>query len=188
MERRLGDVYQTLQDFISLQKDAWRDDIEAACRRDLRVVDPQHDMERIERSKDELLDDAYNWILRSPEYAAFTNWDNGGSDCPPCRLLWIKGHAGTGKTMLMIGLIRQLSHQPVALSPALSFFFCQGIDVALNNATAVLRSLIWLLLLQQPCLISHLLQKYKESGADLFRDKNAFYALSEAFRNMLKDL
>ena len=89
--------------------------------------------------------------------------------------------------MLMIGLIRQLSHQPVALSPALSFFFYQGTDAALNNATAVLRSLIWLLLLQQPCLISHLLQKYKESGADLFRDKNAFYALSEVFRNMLKD-
>jgi hypothetical protein len=57
----------------------------------------------------------------------------------------------------------------------------------LNNATAVLRSLIWLLLLQQPYLISHLLQKYKESGADLFRDQNAFVALSEAFRNMLKD-
>ena len=36
-------------------------------------------------------------------------------------------------------------------------------------------------------LISHLLQKYKESGADLFRDQNAFIALSEAFRNMLKD-
>ncbi|KAK4095976.1 hypothetical protein N658DRAFT_66266, partial [Parathielavia hyrcaniae] len=81
----------------------------------------------------------------------------------------------------------QLSHQPVVLAPALSLFFCQGTDTALNNATAVLRSLIWLLLLQQPCLISHLLQKYKESGADLFRDQNAFIALSEAFRNMLKD-
>jgi hypothetical protein len=86
--------------------------------------------------------------------------------------------------MLMIGLIRQLSHQPATVSPALSFFFCQGTDTALNNATAVLRSLIWLLLLQQPCLISHLLQKYKESGPDLFRDQNAFIAMSEAFRNM----
>ncbi|EAQ85429.1 hypothetical protein CHGG_09443 [Chaetomium globosum CBS 148.51] len=105
----------------------------------------------------------------------------------PRRLLWIKGYAGTGETMLMIGLIRQLSHQPVALSPALSFFFCQGTDTALNNATVVLRFLIWLLLLQQPCLISHLLQKYKDSSADLFRDKNAFIALSDAFRNMLKD-
>ena len=187
MERRLGDIHQDIRDFISLQKDARRDDVEAACRRDLRVVDPQHDMERIEKSKDELLDDAYKWILRTPEYAAFTNWDDSRSDRPPRRLLWIKGHAGTGKTMLMIGLIRQLLHQPVALSPALSFFFCQGTDTALNNATAVLRSLIWLFLLQQPYLISHLLQKYKESGADLFRDQNAFIALSEAFRNMLKD-
>ncbi|RYP17409.1 hypothetical protein DL765_004539 [Monosporascus sp. GIB2] len=187
METRLGDIHQDIRDFISLQKDARRDDIESACRRDLRVVDPQHDMERIEKNKDELLDDAYKWILRTREYTAFTNWEDSGPDCPPRRLLWIKGHAGTGKTMLMIGLIRQLSHQPVALAPALSFFFCQGTDTALNNATAVLRSLIWLLLLQQPCLISHLLQKYKESGADLFKDKNAFYALSEAFRNMLGD-
>ncbi|KAK4095858.1 WD40 repeat-like protein [Parathielavia hyrcaniae] len=187
MEDRLSGIRQDIREFISLQKDARRDDIEAACRRDLRVVDPQHDMQRIEDSKDVLLDNAYNWILRTPEYAGFTNWDDSGSDRPPRRLLWIKGHAGTGKTMLTIGLIRQLSHQPVALSPALSFFFCQGTNAALSNATAVLRSLIWLLLLQQPCLISHLLQKYKESGADLFRDQNAFIALSEAFRNMLKD-
>ncbi|KAK4232915.1 hypothetical protein C8A03DRAFT_39421, partial [Achaetomium macrosporum] len=187
MKTQLGNIHQTLQDFISLQKDIRKDDMEAACRRDLRVVDPQHDMERIERGKDELLDDAYQWILRTPEYIGFTNWDDSESNYPPRRLLWIKGHAGTGKTMLMIGLIRQLSDQPVILAPALSFFFCQGTDAALNNATAVLRSLIWLLLLQQSYLISHLLQKYKESGADLFRDKNAFYALSEAFRNMLRD-
>ncbi|VBB75876.1 Putative Vegetative incompatibility protein [Podospora comata] len=187
METWHGDVHQTLQDFISVQKDTHRDKTESACRRDLRVVDPQHDMERIEKSKDELLDDVYKWILRTQEYAAFTNWDSSGSNCPPRRLLWIKGHAGTGKTMLMIGLIRQLLQQPVTASPKLSFFFCQGTNEALNNATAVLRSLIWLLLLQQPYLISHLLQKYKESGADLFKDQNAFFALSEVFQNMLKD-
>ncbi|RYP17831.1 hypothetical protein DL765_004315 [Monosporascus sp. GIB2] len=164
----------------------YSDDTEVACRRDLRVVDPRHDIKRIEESKDKLLEDAYRWILRTPKYIAFTNWDDSGPDCPR-RLLWIKGHAGTGKTMLMIGLIRQLSPQPDTRVPALSFFFCQGTDTTLNNATAILRSLIWLLLLQQPCLISHLLQKYKESGADLFKDKNAFYALSEAFGNMLKD-
>ena len=73
MEARLGDVHQTLQNFISQQKDARRDNIESAYRRDLRVVDPQHDMERIEKSKDELLDNAYKWILRTPEYATFTN-------------------------------------------------------------------------------------------------------------------
>ncbi|KAK3376687.1 WD40-repeat-containing domain protein [Lasiosphaeria ovina] len=187
MEERLGDIHQDVRDFISLQKDARRDEHESACRRDLRVVDPQHDMERIENSKDELLDDAFEWILRTPQYTTFTNWDDTGSDCPPRRLLWIKGHAGTGKTMLMIGIIRQLSSQPATIAPGVSFFFCQGTDTTLNNATAVLRSLIWLLLLQQPCLISHILQKYKDSGAGLFKDKNAFYALSEAFQNMLKN-
>jgi len=98
MEKRLGDIYPNIQDFISLQ-DIRRDDIESACRRDLRIVDPQHDMERIEKSKDELLDDAFKWILRTPEYVGFTNWDDNGSNYPPRRLLWIKGHAGTGKTM-----------------------------------------------------------------------------------------
>lgn len=186
-ETRLGDIHQSLQVFISSQKDARRDKIESDCRRDLRVVDPQNDMARIEKSKDELLEDAYKWILRTPEYAAFTNWDDRGAGCPPRRLLWIKGHAGTGKTMLMIGIIRELSRQPHPFTPSLSFFFCQGTDTALNNATAILRSLIWLLLLQQPCLMSHLLQKYRDSGANLFRDNNAFIALSEAFENMLKD-
>ncbi|KAK3943773.1 hypothetical protein QBC46DRAFT_376209 [Diplogelasinospora grovesii] len=187
MEMRLGNIHQALQDFVSSQKDARRDDIESDCRRNLRVVDPQHDMERIETSKDALLDDAYRWILRTPEYAAFTNWDDSGPDGKPRRLLWIKGHASTGKTMLMIGIIRQLSQQPATLAPGLSFFFCQGTNTTLSNATAVLRSLIWVLLLQQPCLISHLLQKYKESGANLLTDENAFYAMFEVFRSMLRD-
>lgn len=51
MERRLGDSHQDIRNFISLQKDARRDGVEAACRRDLRVVDPQHDMERIKKSR-----------------------------------------------------------------------------------------------------------------------------------------
>lgn len=187
IETHLSGIHKTLQDFIYMQKDIRRDDMEAACRRDLRVVDPQDDMQRIEMEKDELLDDAYKWILHTPEYASFTNWDGSGLEHPQRRLLWVKGHAGTGKTMLMIGIIRELSHQPVASAHALTYFFCQGTDMALNNATSVLRSLIWLLLLQQPCLISHLLQKHKESGANLFRDRNAFHALSKAFQDMLKD-
>ncbi|KAI0388238.1 hypothetical protein F5Y17DRAFT_253822, partial [Xylariaceae sp. FL0594] len=40
-ETQLGDIRQDIRDFISSQKDARRDDIESACRRDLRVVDPQ---------------------------------------------------------------------------------------------------------------------------------------------------
>ena len=187
MQRLLGDIQQTLQDFVVQQKAIRRDDVEAACRRDLCVVDPQHDMERIQHNKDDLFEDAYKWILQTDEYTTFTNWYANGHECSQHRLLWVKGPAGTGKTMLMIGIIRELSRQSAVLAPALSFFFCQGTNTSLNTATAVIRSLIWLLLIQQPKLSSHLLPKYEQRGADLFTDRNAFFALSEAFRNMLQD-
>jgi hypothetical protein len=183
----LGTLGKNIKDFISFQKDIHRDNNVSVFRRDLRVVDPQDDMERIEKNKDKLLDDAYNWIFNTEEYTTFTTWENSGRNCPPRQLLWIKGHAGTGKTMLMIGLIRRFSHQPATQAPGLSFFFCQNTDTKLNKATAVLRSLIWLLLLQQPHLMSHLFQKYKDSGATLFTDPNAFVALSKAFLSMLED-
>ncbi|RYO78031.1 hypothetical protein DL764_010155 [Monosporascus ibericus] len=186
METRLGDIHQTLQDFIALQTTMRTDDENMACLRALYVVNPQDDMARIEGNKDKLLYDAYEWILRTAKYAAFRTWAD--SDLPSCRLLWIKGHAGTGKTMLLIGIIRELSKQLAAFAPSLSYFFCQGTGTKkLSSATAALRSLIWMLLVQQPHLISHLQNAYKQSGMALFNDGNEFYALKRVFENMLKD-
>ncbi|KAI1170278.1 WD40-repeat-containing domain protein [Nemania sp. FL0916] len=184
---QLGNIQQDIRSFILEQKAASRDKDDSECRRELRVVDPQDDMTRIENNKDPLLDDVYKWIFETPEYKKFIDWENDGPDAPRHQILWLKGHAGTGKTMLMIGLIRTFSNHPVALAPGVSFFFCQGTNSELRTATAVLRSLIWLLLLQQPHLISHLLPKYKLSGPSLFTDLNSFIALSEVFGNMLAD-
>ena len=91
-----------------------------------------------------------------------------------------------GKTMLLIGIIHELS-RPSVLAPNVSHFFCQGTEPTLNNATATLRSLIWMLLVQQPHLVTHLREKYKNSGPALFTDMNAFYDLSETFQSMVKD-
>jgi hypothetical protein len=143
-------------------------------------------MKKIEDKKDQLLDDAYKWILGAKEYTALTNWSDDEPGLTPCRLLWIKGQAGTGKTMLLIGIIRELS-RPSVLAPNVSHFFCQGTELALKNATATLRSLIWMLLVQQPHLVTHLREKYKISGSALFTDGNAFYDLSETFQSMVKD-
>jgi hypothetical protein len=188
METLLGDVRRTLRDFIVQQKDVQMDKEDTKCRRDLFVVDPQDDMETIEGRKDTLLDDAYKWILDTKEYAAFTNWSNDESPLPPCRLLWVKGHAGTGKTMLLIGIIRQLSDQSALLSPNVSHFFCQGTDDQTHNsAIAILRSLVWMLLIQQPHLISHLRTEHRQKGRPLFSDERAFIAVSRAFKCMLKD-
>ena len=166
MEKQLGGIHQDLRDFIDQQQKIQADSENKECLRDLRVVNPQDDMQRIEDEKEELFDDAYNWIVENDSYAAFTNWDE--SHLPRCRLLWVMGHPGTGKTMLLIGIIRELSDQPAVLAPSLSYFFCQGQgkpDPPLNDATVTLRSLIWMQFIQQPSLISHLQEDYRKSRA-----------------------
>jgi len=100
------------------------DDKDKKCLRDLYVVDPQDDMEKIEKNKDTLLNEAYKWILNLEEYEAFTNWSTAGSALPPCRLLWVKRPVGIGKTMLLMGIIRELVSQSAKFTPNVSYFFC----------------------------------------------------------------
>jgi hypothetical protein len=179
-------INQTLNDVITLHKEMRMDDENQKCLFDLHVVNPQDDIVRIEQEKEDLLDDTYAWIFEDKNYDAFTNWDE--SYLPPCQLLWVKGGAGTGKTMLMIGIIRKLSYQSAVLAPTLAHFFCQSqgkTDLPLNNATATLRSLIWMLLVQQRDLIKHLLPDYNQFGKNLFGDINAPYAMCRIFKKML---
>ncbi|RMZ90111.1 hypothetical protein DV736_g2663, partial [Chaetothyriales sp. CBS 134916] len=75
--------------------------------------DPQDTMTHIERGKGGLCEDMCKWVLEHDKYTTFTSW--GESNSPPHRLLCIKGPAGTGKTMLLIGIIRQLLGQPAPL-------------------------------------------------------------------------
>jgi hypothetical protein len=101
-------------------------------------------------------------------------------------LLWIKGDAGKGKTMLICGIIDELK-KPTINTGLVSFFFCQGTDLRINNATAVLRGLIYLLADGQPSLIPHIWKKYDHAGGELFKDMNAWTALSDIFSNILQD-
>jgi len=112
-------------------------------------MDPQDDMDLVQNEqKEKLFNGAHKWILDTNEYAAFTKWSIDEPVQPPSRLLWIKGPAGTGKTMLLIGIIRQLSGQYAVLSPNVSHFFCQGTTNKVHkNATDILRSLVWMLLI-----------------------------------------
>ncbi|KAK3298813.1 uncharacterized protein B0H64DRAFT_371246 [Chaetomium fimeti] len=187
MENLLETISQDIRDFIALQKEMRRDGEDTKCLQQLFVVDPQDDMEKIEQKKDVLLHEAYKWILDTEAYAAFTNWNQDGCAPSSCRLLWVKGHAGTGKTMLLMGIILHLSSQSAKLAPSISHFFCQGTEQTLNSAMATLRSLIWLLLVQQPHLISYLRSKYKNAGPSAFQGDSAFIALSGVFKSMLKD-
>jgi hypothetical protein len=155
------------------------DEKDRQCLEDLRTSDPRDDMVRIEKDKGGLLEDSCHWIF---ENADFRKW----RDDQQSRLLWIKGDPGKGKTMLLCGIINKFQKSTVQIGP-LSFFFCQATDVRINNATAVLRGLIYLFVVQQPSLIRHIREKYKHARKALFEDVNAWVALSGIFTNMLQD-
>ena len=106
METQLGNIGVTIRDVITQQKEMQGDETKKQCFRDLYYIDPQDDMQRILEEKEDLLEGACEWIFEDERYAAFTNL--GESDLPPNRVLWVKGVAGTGKTMLLIGIIRKL--------------------------------------------------------------------------------
>ncbi|KAK0710685.1 beta transducin-like protein HET-E4s [Lasiosphaeris hirsuta] len=153
------------------------DEADTRCLADLRVTDPHHDKKRIETAKGGLLKDSYRWVLSNVQ---FRQWQEGDN-----QLLWIIGDPGKGKTMLLCGIIDELMMS--APSSLLSFFFCQATDSRINNATAVLRSLIYLLVSQQPALISHVRQQYDLAGRSAFEGTNAWVILREIFTAILQD-
>jgi hypothetical protein len=93
--------------------------------------------------------------------------------------------------MLLCGIIDEMStltrHRDKEATTLLSYFFCQATDSRINNAVAVLRGLIYLLIDQQPFLILHIRKKYDHAGKALFEDANAWVALSEIFTSILQD-
>ncbi|KAL7956046.1 hypothetical protein V8C34DRAFT_326479 [Trichoderma compactum] len=141
------------------------DDIQ--CLMNLRVTDPRDDKARIEQTKGGLLRDSFKWVL---DHADFQQWHNSWQG----QLLWIKGDPGKGKTTMLCGLIDELDASTT--SAALSFFFCQATDLRINNAAS-----------QQPNLIRHIQESYRDTGKQLFEHVNAWPALSRIFLNMIED-
>jgi len=162
-----------LNSYIQMKKE------DKECIQHLRLTDPRDDKMRIEETKGGLLEDSYLWIFENSD---FQQWRNDQQS----RLLWIKGDPGKGKTMLLCGIVNELK-KSMAKTDLLSYFFCQATDSRINNATAVLRGLVYLLVDQQPSLISHVRKKHDHAGKTLFEDANAWVALSEIFKNILQD-
>ena len=152
------------------------------CLKHLRLTDPRDDKTRIERKKGGLLQDSYRWVLDNPD---FQRW----RDHPEHRMLWIKGDPGKGKTMLLCGIINELGldSSADACYRNVAYFFCEATDSRINKAIAVLRGLMYLLLDQQPSLLSHVRSEYDRAGETLFQDANTWDALSRIFTNILRD-
>ncbi|OKL57787.1 hypothetical protein UA08_07028 [Talaromyces atroroseus] len=125
------------------------------------------------------------------QYLEALQWQNRVENS----LLWVKGDPGKGKTMLLCGIIdeliglqasKHLSQEDEA-TPNISFFLCQATDKRINNAPAVLRGLIYMLVEEQPALITHLRSSCDYGGNSRFQGINAWEALSKLFTDIIQD-
>ncbi|CAG8428408.1 unnamed protein product [Penicillium salamii] len=130
------------------------------------------DKESIQDFKGGLLKDSYQWVVENHD---FKRWMAARSG----QLLWIKGDPGKGKTMLLCGIVDELSHMANSCTN-IAFAFCQANKETRNNASAVLRGLIYMLVKQQPSLITSI-------SEESFSGDNAWFALQRAFINILNN-
>ncbi|PQK09533.1 hypothetical protein BB8028_0001g16030 [Beauveria bassiana] len=177
-------IGQTLQNYVSQQNARLLTHENREYLQALWVGDPQDEMNDIEDKKGGLYDNMCEWMLSHPNYRAFTAWNENRS-CLGGRLLWIKGPAGIGKTMVMIRIVRNLLKQRRVQN--LAYFFCQSAKSNQNTATTIVRALLWMLLIQQPNLITHIQTKFQWAGKDMFEKDSTIRGLLEVFENISKD-
>ncbi|KAM0362807.1 hypothetical protein ACHAPK_011494 [Fusarium culmorum] len=155
---------------------------------ELLPINPQNDKAQTEREKGGLFKDVYKWFLGT-DY--FSHWRDAKEGC----LLWIVGYPCTGKTLMLCGLINELLPSTKLSANSsdtlLSFAFFQTLEdnqtQPCTTATSVLSRLIYLLVKQQPELMSHVRIKYDTIGSRLFEDTSHWDELSAIFINMLQD-
>lgn len=154
----------------------------------LNVKNPNWRINNLQELKNELILGCYRWVLSMEQYREFIDWDT--QDAP--RLLWVNGQAGTGKTMLLMGIIQELRafsktlQNPTDLT--ILHFFCREKSddpTQANQAKVALKSVLWMLLDQHPQLMQHLDENAKEE----FKNDGEYTVTlaSELIQTMLRD-
>ncbi|RAH76681.1 WD40 repeat-like protein [Aspergillus japonicus CBS 114.51] len=140
---------------------------------DSKAIDPELDKQRIEKEKGGLLRDSYCWVLKHDN---FKRW----RDAAVAQMLWIKGDPGKGKTMLICGIIDELSKTAIYENINIAYVFCQATNNRINSATAVLKGLMLMLGRHQPSLQAHIPTRFLDN-------ENGWFQLYNAFRKILQD-
>jgi hypothetical protein len=124
-----------------------------------------------------LIEDSYRWIFQDDH---FKKWYE--QDYP---LLWLSGDPGKGKTMSICGAINHLSLiSNLAKQDSntyLSYFFCDATDSKLNNATSVLRGIVYSIIFQNSMALSYIRERYKDLAKPLSDPRLAWPVLQRLF-------
>ena len=134
----------------------------------LQVENPLVDKKAFQQQLDENSLETNLWIFSNGVY---TKWKNTDDES----LLWIFGEDGLGKTPLTISLIDDLTNRVERSSQrrALAYCFCQSHTGQTKDANAVIRSILYQILLQEPDhnykTFEPWLKKYRAQGDSILR-------------------
>ncbi|RAH40629.1 WD40 repeat domain-containing protein [Aspergillus brunneoviolaceus CBS 621.78] len=87
----------------------------------------------------------------------------------------IKGDPGKGKTMLICGIVDELSEKATQDKINIAYFFCQATNNRINSATAILQGLITMLRKQQPLLQTHIPAKFLDNENRFLEEESSDY-------------
>ncbi|EXM20360.1 hypothetical protein FOTG_11726 [Fusarium oxysporum f. sp. vasinfectum 25433] len=153
------------------------------CLQEMRVTNPLDILSDIRSQKGTRIGHTCEWILKREEFSAWGANDNS-------RLLCLIGSPGIGKTMMSTFLIETLQGK-IEKSPGktIAYFLFDDKNQERRTPTAMLRSLIWQLLLQRNELFQHIqpdFKKHKNSHLYecLFENLSALWRI---FKEMLQD-
>ena len=130
-------------------------------------ANPLEDRLKFQKQIPEDFPETYPWVSADGMY---TKWLNEDKDA----ILWIYGEDGKGKTALMISIIDALTNKVQRSSQrrALAFFFAEARDSNRNTTAAILRVLLYQILIQQPDALKPWQQAYGEFEENLFEKAN----------------
>lgn len=150
---------------------------------DLHILDSMVSFPDIESSEKYAVYEMRKWVFSLTQCNDFLDWTKQRN------ILWMSAGSGRGKTMLLTEIARQLSTNQRGNPNKffLSYCFCGKSAPGLATAATTLKTLIWMILRQQPTLSSHLSFMSDWARRKYFDDPNDFFVLSGVFYNIVKD-
>lgn len=149
----------------------------------MEVRDPRDILSDIQVQKGERVKDTCDWILKRSE---FSGWKTNNDS----QMFRIIGSPGMGKTILSTFLVEHLTKTvQESTDKRLAYFFFDDKIQDQRTAVAMLRSLIWQLLLQEKELFKHIEPDFDRQANGLFSG-NIFEDMAALWRmliNMLQD-
>jgi ankyrin repeat protein len=184
MARNAGDMIQRRRNPTALpvNQSATIGDLQK-CLQEMRVANPRDILADVQTHKGKRVGHTCEWILRREEFSA---WCFGNDS----QLLRLTGPPGIGKTMMSTFLIELLKGKVERSDDhMLAYFFCDDKIQDRKMPTAIIRSLVWQLLLQRNELFEHMRPDYeKHIKGRIFIDLfDNFTTLWRIFQDMLQD-